>query len=58
MITFEEIFNKNVILTEDLCRGLFEKIITQEVGPIRISAFKAASGCVNYLIKSLPFIEE
>jgi hypothetical protein len=37
---------------------LFDQIIVKESGPIRISAFKAVSSCVNYLIKSLPFIEE
>lgn len=58
MLTFDEIFNNNIILTEDLCKELFDKIITSEIGPIRISAFKVASSCVNYLIKSLPFIEE
>jgi len=58
MLTFDEIFNNKVVLGDELSKQVFELIVREETGPIRISAFKAVSSCVNYLIKSLPYIEE
>lgn len=58
MYTLEQIFQNQIVLDENLCQSLFERLVQEDTGPIKIAAFKAISNSVNYLINSLPYVEE